>query len=88
MSELQLAMNVLRLCNSIDHWMAEYHSTDETLYRENCKIAVGDEWVKMVYAFIELQGVSDRMVILPLVTITNKARDKVVPFLELVEPTE
>lgn len=88
MSELQLAMAVLEYCNSIEHWVAEHNSTADPLYRETCKDIAGDEWVKMVNAFLELQKVTDRMAILPLVINTTKAQDKIVPLLNLVMPTE
>ena len=88
MSELQLAMAVLEYCNSIEHWVAEHNSTTDPLYRETCKDIAGKEFVGMVSAFLLLEKKADRMAIMPLVINTNKARDKIVPLLKLVLPTE
>ena len=88
MSELQLAMEILNHCINIEHWSAEYHGTTDPLYQETCKDIAGKEFVGMVSAFLLLEKKADRMTIMPLVINTTKARNKIVPLLNLVMPTE
>jgi hypothetical protein len=90
MSDLELAMEILKHCNAIKYWVEEYKASPlvDKAYRATCHKTVGDEWVALVAVFLKLQSRVDRMTILPLIEYTNEAQDSVVPVLNLVMPTE